>query len=198
MSEESAAKGATPWHVPAIDGSDGKGYMTAGRLQALQKDAYDEAYAKGHAEGLVAGEKEIAARAARYDELLRALSLPFDQLDDTVEAQLIELSVVIVKQLFRREIKIDPGHLVGVVRDAIKALPVASRNVQLHLHPEDAELIRMTLSGADNEPAWGVVEDPLITRGGCNVTTDNARIDATAESRLHAVISQVFDEERSE
>ena len=197
MSEDSITKDATPWHVPAIDGSDGKGYMTAGRLQALQKDAYDEAYAKGHAEGLASGEDEIVSRAARYDELLRALSLPFDRLDDTVEAQLIELSIVIVKQLFRREIKIDPGHLVGVVREAIKALPVASRNVQLHLHPEDAELIRTTLRSTENEPAWSIVEDPLITRGGCNVTTDNARIDATAESRLHAVISQVFDDERS-
>lgn len=196
MSEEAVAAEPQRWDVPAIDGSDGKGYLTAGRLQELQKDAYDEAWQKGHAEGIVAGEEAVAQRASRYDELLRALCKPFDRLDESIEKQLVELSIALVKQLFRREIKLDPTHVIGVVREAIQALPIASRNVQIHLHPDDAALINETLSPADGEPAWSVVEDPLESLGGCRVTTENSQVDASAESRLHTVISRCLGDER--
>jgi flagellar assembly protein FliH len=198
MSDEAAVKQPERWDVPAIDGSDGKGYLTAGRLQELQKDAYDEAWQKGHAEGVAAGQQEMARRAARYDELLCALNRPFDQLDESVEKQLLELSIALAKQLFRREIKIDPGHVIGVVREAIQVLPIAHRNVQVHLHPDDAALVRESLRPAEGEPAWSIVEDPLGTQGGCRVTTENSHIDATAESRLHAVISRCLGDEREQ
>ena len=198
MSDDAAAKQPQPWAVPAIDGSDGKGYLTAGRLQELQKDAYDEAWKSGHAEGLVAGQEEVQRRAARFDELLRALSKPFDELDETVEKQLVELSIALLKQLFRREIRIDPSHVIGVVREAIQALPIASRNIHVHLHPDDAALVRETLTSASGEQAWKIVEDPLSSRGGCRVTTDSSQIDASAESRLHAVISRCLGDERDQ
>jgi flagellar assembly protein FliH len=124
------------------------------------------------------------------------LCKPFDQLDNSVEKQLVELAIAVVKQLFRREIKIDPSHVIGVVREAIQLLPVASRTVQVHLHPDDAALVRETLSPAEGEPAWSIVEDPLITHGGCKVTTENSQVDATAEARLQAVINATFGDER--
>lgn len=196
MSDDSSAAEVSRWAVPAIDGSDGKGYLTAGRLEELQKDAYDEAWQKGHTDGLAAGHKEIQRRADRYNELLRALCRPFDELDESVETQLVELSMALVKQLFRREIKLNPSHVIGVVREAIQLLPIASRSVHVHLHPEDAILVRESLAPAEGEPAWTIVEDPLITRGGCNVITDNSQIDATVDARLQAAINAVLGEER--
>jgi len=197
MSEETGAPTAARWDVPAIDGSDdGKGYLTAGRLQELQQSAYDEAYEKGHADGLAAGAEELRKRSERFDALLRAMCEPFDELDESVEKQLVELSVTMVRQLFRREIRIDPTHVIGVVREAIQELPIASRTVQVHLHPDDAALVRESLAPAENEPAWTIVEDPLIRRGGCQVTTENSQIDATAEARLNAVVSAVLGDER--
>ena len=186
----------TPWDVPDIDGPDGNGLLTAGRLESLQKEAYDEAWQKGHAEGSAAGRKAAEERAERLDVLLNALARPFDELDEMVEKQLVELSMAVVRQLFRREIRIDPSHVIGVVREAIQLLPVASRNVQLHLHPDDAALVRESLSPADGDLAWAIVEDPLISKGGCRVTTENSQIDATAEARLQAVISSIAGDER--
>ena len=161
-----------------------------------EMEAYDEAFEKGHAEGVAAGEAAVKERAERFDELLQALAKPFDRLDETIEKQLVELAVAVVRQLFRREIRIEPTHVIGVVREAIQLLPIASQNVQVHLHPEDATLIRESLSPAEGELAWGIVEDPLITRGGCKVTTENSQVDATAESRLQAVITAVAGDQR--
>ncbi len=188
--------GAARWNVPAIDGSDGQGYLTAGKLQEMQQAAYDEAYTKGHAEGLAAGADEAHKRAERFDELLRALCEPFDELDESVEKQLVELATTLVRQLFRREIRLDPTHVIGVVREAIQALPLASRSVQVHLHPDDACLVRESLAPAEGEPAWTIVEDPLIACGGCKVTTENSQIDASTEARLNAVISAALGDER--
>lgn len=190
--------GAERWEVPAIDGSDGRGIVTARRLQELQKEAYDEAYQAGLNKGRQAGEEEIRKRASRFDQLLEALARPFDELDEIVEIKLVELSMLVVKQLFRREIKIDPGHVIGVVREAIQLLPIASRNIKVHLHPEDAKLVVEALSPADGERAWNVVEDPLTSRGGCEVNTDNSHIDAQAETRLLAVINAITGDERQQ
>ncbi len=195
MSDKSGAEPAR-WQVPAIDGGGGQGYMTAARLEAIQKDAHDEAWQKGHAEGLAAGEQEIRARVQRLDELLTALARPFDELDDQIEKTLVELAMTVVRQLFRREMSQNPTHVIGVVREAIQLLPVAARNVQVHLHPDDASIVREHLTMAEGEPAWVTIEDPLITKGGCRVTTDNSSIDASAEARLKSVISQITGDER--
>ncbi len=192
------AEAAVPWNVPAIDAPQGTGLPTAAGLEAVQKEAYDEAWAKGHADGVAAGEKAVAERIRRLDELLNAFAEPFEQLDERVEKQLVELAMVVVKQLFRREVRIDPTHVIGVVREAIQLLPSTSDNVRLHLNPDDAALVRESLAPSDGEPAWTIVEDPLISRGGCKVTTDNSQVDATTEARLEAAISAVMGDERGD
>ena len=187
---------AKRWDAPAIDGSSGQGFLTASRLEELQQQAREEAHAEGYAAGLEAGEAEIRRRVERLDALLIALARPFDKLDDSVEKQLVELAMTVVRQLFRREIKMEPTHVIGVVREAIQMLPAASMNVAVHLHPDDAELVRETLSPVEGERAWAIVEDPLISRGGCTVTTDNSQIDGRAETRVNAIVNAISGDER--
>ena len=196
MSDKPATDEAVRWDVPAIDSGGEKVHMTAGRLEAIQKEAYEEAWQQGRAEGMKAGEAIIEERVERLEQLLIALTRPFDELDEQIEKQLVELAMTVTRQLFRREIRDEPTHVIGVVREAIQLLPVASRNVQVHLHPDDAALVREYLAPAEAEPAWVVVEDPLETRGGCKVTTENSQVDATAETRLKALIQTVAGDER--
>ena len=184
------------WDAPSLDGSSDRGFLTAKRLQELQNQAYEEAFAEGRAAGERAGAEAATQRAARLDELLSSLAAPFQVLDDVIEEQLVDLAMLVVKQLFRREIKQDPTHVIGVVREALKLLPAASRDVEVHLHPEDAAIVRDALSKAEGERAWKMIEDPLITRGGCRVQTPNSQVDAQTETRLHAAISAIVGDER--
>ena len=146
--------------------------------------------------GWSAGQQEIQRRTDRYDQLLQALCRPFDELDETVETQLVELSMAVVNSCFDARSSSIPHTFIGVVREAIQLLPIASRHVHVHLHPDDASLVRESLAPAEGEPAWSIVEDPLIAIGGCNVTTENSQIDATVEARLQAAINAVLGEER--
>ena len=189
---------ATPWTAPAIDGSDGSGFLTAKKLEEIQRQAFDEAYAEGFEAGKQAGAADVSARATRLDQLLESMVSPMESLDDEVEQQLVELASMVVRQLFRREIEIEPTHVIGVVREALQLLPIASREIQVLLHPEDARLVQETLSPTEGQRAWSVVEDPLISRGGCRIVAENSRIDATAEARLNSVVGQLLGSRREE
>jgi flagellar assembly protein FliH len=196
LSERTAHSGAERWQAPSIDGVSTEGFPTASQLEALQKQAHDEAWQAGHAEGLEAGRAEIERRAARFDALLTALAEPFAALDETVERRLVELATTVVEQLLRRELQADPAHVAGVVREALAALPAGSRNVAVHLHPDDAALVAEQLAETHGERAWSIVEDPSLTRGGCTVTTHNAQIDARVETRLERAAEIVGDQTR--
>jgi flagellar assembly protein FliH len=184
-------EGYDTWNAPAMGGG---GHMTAKQLEEVQKQAYDEAYARG----LEEGKKAMQARGARLDALMVALNTPFEELDQQVEDELVNLTIAIVRQLVRRELRTDPGQVVAVVREAVAALPVVARNIRLHLHPEDAQLVREALSVSENEKHWRIVDDPVLTRGGCRVVTENSQVDATLETRLAQIVSSVFGGERAE
>jgi flagellar assembly protein FliH len=128
--------------------------------------------------------------------MMRALSKPFENLDEQVEQEILLLTFALVRQLVRREIKMDPGQIVAVVREAMASLPTASRNARLYLHPDDAALVRDALSLGEGERPWRVMEDPVLTRGGCRVVTDTSQIDAGVETRLATLIATALGGER--
>ncbi|WP_405222750.1 FliH/SctL family protein [Lentisalinibacter sediminis] len=194
MSESATDKAATRWQQPDIGD---EGLVTASRLETLQREAYEEAWRQGYEEGLQAGADDVGERAARLQSLLGALCKPFEELDDEVEEQVLRLVTLAVRQLLRRELQSDPGHVIGVVRDALRMLPVASRSIEVQLHPEDAALVREALTVAEEERPWRLTEDPLVTRGGCLVKAEKSRIDATVESRLNRTLAGLIEDERT-
>ena len=184
--------------------------LTVEEIEAMQKQAYDEAFAQGKMHGFQQGFDEgskkgyednlhlLQSQAAVLAGLLGFLSEPFERLDEEVEKELVKLAIGIATQIIRREIKLDPGQVVAVVRETINVLPLASQKISLKLHPEDAELVRSALALDEISPTWNIVEDPLITRGGCTVDTEISHVDATVEHRLAAVIATVLGGDRAE
>jgi len=182
--------------------------LTVDEIEAMQRQAYDEAFAQGKMHGFQQGFDEgskkgyddnlhlLQSQAARLVSLLESLSEPFKCLDEEVEKELVKLAIGIATQMIRREIKLDPGQIVAVVRETINVLPLGSQKISLKLHPEDADLVRSALALDEMSPSWGIVEDPLITRGGCEVDTEISHVDATVEHRLAAVIATLLGGDR--
>jgi len=166
--------------------------VTAHQLEEIQDQARQEGFRQGLREGRDAGLKAIQEQLSLLEALLKSLDEPFSQLDESVERQLAELAMLVARQLVRRELTTDPEQVVSVVREALSALPVAARNVRLALHPEDAALIRETLSLGEADQPFQLIDDPLLCRGGCKVLSDSSQIDASVESRLDSIISHVL------
>ncbi len=173
------------------------GYMTAAGLEEIQKQAYEEAFEKGRAEGLLAGREELANRISQLDIILGSFAEPFNKLDNEVVSDMADLVISMLRQLVRREIRTDPGQIIAIVRDAVASLPTASSKVYLHLHPDDATMVRDTLSLTDDERNWQLVDDPIISMGGCLVRTEYSQVDARVETRIAKLIAQVFGDDRA-
>lgn len=172
--------------------------LTAAEIEAIQRHAYEEAYAVGLAEGHKAGQLEANQQIEHLNALLKVLAQPLEILDKQMEQELVTLVIGVARQLIRRELKTSPGEILAVVRSALAVLPVGQRHVQLHLHPEDAALVRELMAVPEGEAAWRIAEDPMLSRGDCRVTTATSQIDARLETRLGAVISATFGGQRNE
>lgn len=174
--------------------------ITAEKLEEIQRQAYEEGFELGRKEGYQHGQKEVVAEAQRLRQVVGSLAEPLEDVDEEVERELVALALEVARQLIRRELRTDPGQVVAVVREALSALPADSLKVQVFLHPDDAALVRNSLSLGEEEDQqpWRILEDPVLTRGGARVVTENSRIDATVEKRLAAVIAQLMGGERQD
>lgn len=186
--------------------------LTAEEIEAMQRQAYEEAamegreagrqegyragYEAGRQEGLASIQAQLAEQGVRLDALMQELTHPLRALENEIFEELSALAIALARQLIRRELRTDPGQIIAVAREALSALPSGSRKVQLHLHPDDVELVRQALFLDEKDTGWRVTEDPLLTRGGCRVTTENSTIDASVEKRLAAAIAKAFGGER--
>ncbi|VAW84463.1 hypothetical protein MNBD_GAMMA18-1284 [hydrothermal vent metagenome] len=180
------------------------GALTVEKLEALQQQVYQESYDKGLAEGRTAGveqalaeqRQQAAGQAQKIQSILEHFSAPLQDLDDTILDELTTMVTTIAKHFIRRELKHDPGQIIAVTREALAILPLNSRHIRLHLHPDDAALVRDTLAVSEEESPWRIIEDGTLSRGGLKVTAENSQIDATVESRFAEVISRILGDER--
>jgi len=159
---------------------------------------------RGYEEGLAAAQGEVDARLAelnariaRLDSILTMLARPLEDLDDDVERQLTLLALTVGKQMVRRELKTDPAQVIAVIRESVGRLPAAARDVRVHLNPADAAVVRELLAAPSSDRAWNIVEDPAMSRGGCVVRTESSQLDAKLDSRLNAIVSAAFGDERA-
>jgi flagellar assembly protein FliH len=195
------------WDLPTVSGKSiqarrpGK---TVGELEEVERRAYEEAYAKGREAGIASALAEqqkttgqLKAQIARLEQICNALAQPLQDVDAQVEAELLNLALTVARQLVRRELRIDPAQVIAIIRETVALLPAATRDVRVHLHPEDATVVRERLAATTAERAWSIVEDPVTTRGGCRVTTETAQIDARLETRINEVITTILGDERA-
>lgn len=203
-----------------------KATLSVEEIEKMQKQAYDEAFEQGQKEGFEQGLEEgkkkgfeqgfeqgqkegeikgyeenkhlLQEQATEFISLLESLSEPYKNLDEQVEKELVNLAIGIASQLIRREIKLDSGQIIAVIREAVNALPSVAQKITLQLHPEDAELVRSSLVLDEISSPWKIIEEPLISRGGCKVLTESSAIDATIEHRLAVIVTTILGGEREE
>ena len=190
------------WELPNVSDDSFKDQPTlptAEEIEQIETAAYNEGLKAGHEEGLRKGQEEINLRCQQLNKILNFLQRPLDDLDEKVTDQLFHLAMTVTGQLIRRELHVEPGEVVAVVREAMASLPIAERKINIYLHPEDAILVRdaLSLSHDDESQPWKVNEDPLLSRGGCRLQAGQSFIDASVETRLNRIIATLFGGERN-
>jgi flagellar assembly protein FliH len=192
------------WALPEVSGPVVGRRRQREDLQLIEREAWDAGYAAGREAGAAAirseqqqGLEALQERVQRFAGLLDLMARPLDELDESVFEGLRVVVEAIVRQLMRRELKTGPEQIVGVVRAAVSELPLAAREVRVHVHPDDAAVLRAQLAEPTSDRAWRIVEDPVLTRGGCRVSSENSTIDARLEARIGAAVALALGDARA-
>ena len=194
---------AAAWVMPEVLGPviaarnrSGSATSAASHERRGRENAFEAARAAGYAAGhaaAVAAEERAQSVCQRLHSLLASLSKPLAEMEAGVEHELTLLALQIGKQLARRELKVDVSQIVAIVRESLAQLPVQARNVRLLVHPSDAAVLHDCLALADQSAAWSLVEDPVLTPGGCKVESEHSSVDASFEARVAAIIATLLD-----
>lgn len=163
---------------------------TVAELEAIEAQARDAGYLAGLEQGRKAAEAELQEHRQHIERLFNALARPLEAVDQQVEASLAELAMHIARQVVYRTIKEQPEHILETVSTALRALPLASREIRVHLHPEDAALLDQSPSPRP-DMAWQIVPDPHLKRGDVEIDTEMSHLDARVESRLEGIQESV-------
>jgi len=163
-------------------------------------NAQSEGFEAGHEKGFKQGKKEGHQAAMEEALKLKALLLstldslqrPLEESQDEVEQELLELSLGIAKQILRREIKTDPRHIIGIVREAVKQLPSSHREITVHLQPDDAHILRETLHEHKTQHHWDIIDDPAILQGDCQIQSESSFIDASIDALIARIAVEMI------
>jgi flagellar assembly protein FliH len=161
-------------------------------LEEIERQAREEGYAAGLAEGRAAAKKELDDRLARLDAICVAAARPLNQFDDATERELALLATVMARRVVGRELQLDPSLIELAVREAAAALPSATRELRVWVNPSDLDLLR-ELGAA--EPHWRFGANPALSRGDCMLESERSRLDARVSTRLASVIDAVIGDD---
>lgn len=186
-----------PWEPQSLDADSIAAHNvklpTAESLEGIHQQAYQEGYDAGYEEGQAAGYREGSAQARKEAQqlhaLLQSVEAAIQQLGQETSEELLALALDLSKQMLRQALKVKPELMLGLVRGAIDSVPQHAPHPHLHLHPDDAALIRTQMQAELTQGGWKIIEDQRISRGGCRIETAIAEVDATLASRWQRMVA---------
>lgn len=174
------------WELPNFEGGGLRpgevALPTAAQVEDIQRQAREEGFRNGYAEGM----QKAAQENQRLATLIESMA---QQVDAQVAQELLDLSLDIARQMLHQALKVDPELLLGVVREAIGTLPHFNQGAHLVLHPDDAALVRARMGEQLSHSGWKIFEDARVERGGARIETANSQIDASLETRWNRVVA---------
>ena len=164
-------------------------------LEALRASMLDdraravtEAYDRGRAEGMMAGEAAALDRVRAALDLAggaaQAVTEQERRFVGALEENLVALATAIARQVLDEELVSRPEVVQGLVRRALAQFPV-DQPVRVRVHPDDLAMLTQALQGGSHELSW--LADPLIVRGGFLVEGRERLVDGRVDTALERI-----------
>jgi len=160
---------------------------TAEEIEALHQEAWQEGYDLGLEEGRKDGFSAGHHDAEQYINQLKALvaSLEGAQIkqDHEVAHEVLELSLVMARQILRSALKIKPELILEAIQEALKTLPTLNGHHKIIAHPDSAKIVRDWLAQEHGHLSWKVMEDPKMEPGDFRFESTYSELDGTLQAR---------------
>lgn len=162
---------------------------TADDIERMHNEAAEAGRRDGFESGYEEGTARVRMEALQINTLLEQFERAVGEFDQQVGESLVQLALEVARQVVRRELKTQPQSLLDVVREALAQLP--HQHVNIHVHPDDAQLVRTHLADQVMHAAHRVREDATLTRGGCRLDVAGTQVDATVETRWKRIVESL-------
>jgi flagellar assembly protein FliH len=164
---------------------------TAQEIETLHQEAWQEGYqlgmAEGHKEGHAAGLAAGQEAGEQYVRELRALvaALEGGQLrqDHEVAREVLELSLVMARQVLRSALQIKPELILDAIREALKTLPTLNGHHKIITHPDSAQVVRDWLAHEHGHLSWKIIEDAQMEPGDFRLESAYSELDGSIRAR---------------
>lgn len=170
-----------------------------GAEEGLSK-GHEEGFAKGLEEGttqgLATGEEQVQQLLSNWTALIDSIQNPVANVEQALEKELVLLAVSLAKGVIRSEVKTNTDLIFQALSEGLKALPIQEKHYQIHLHPDDIELVNDHFSPEEiTKHRWELMASPELSVGGCEIVTQSNAVDITVERRVKDVIDKFLLEQ---
>jgi flagellar assembly protein FliH len=181
--------------------------LTAGQLEEISNQAYEDVREQARADGLKQGQDEgyqagINAAQEELNKNAKNLSKTIDMLfsslagqDDDVEQALVNLVIGVSRSVLRRELTIDSSQIIAIVNEAVAELPLRASDITIYLNEQDFQLLQ---EHSEILAHWQLEIDRTLTPGGCRVTSRQSVVTYSLEDQFQQTINSLVDKRFSE
>jgi flagellar assembly protein FliH len=179
---------ARPQTHPTQDETDDKVVLpTAEEIEQLHQEAWSEGYQLGLAEGrkagLAAGQNDIEQRLAEMRALISALEGEQIRQDEAVAREVLELALVMARQILRSALAVKPELILDAISEALKTLPSLTGHHKIITHPDSAERVREWLAHEHGHLSWKVIDDAQMEPGSFRLEGTFNELDGSIQAR---------------
>lgn len=150
-------------------------------------EARKAGYQDGYRDGLVGldnfKQAHAAQMAGQIGQLLQNLDRQWSEMEPAMARSLAQTAVLLARQVLRQELHTHPEHVIGLAQEAVQAVMMSARRIELHVHPDDFSLVQDGAGELLKARGARLVADAQVARGGCRVQSDIASVDATLATR---------------
>ncbi len=153
-----------------------------------QQQGQAEGYEAGRQQGLIEMREQLAIEQARMQTLMQALLQPLTAQDDDLENMLLDVICSLTQSVVQRELLLDSSQILALVKIAVAALPVGSKNIRICVNPDDLAILESYAE--EQQLDWKFFGDTQLQIGGCRIETPESRVDYSVSLRLKTVLEQ--------
>lgn len=160
---------------------------TAGEIEHLHQEAWQEGYQLGLEEGRKAGQAASHEAGERYVRELQALAVALEggqlRQDQEVAREVLELALVMARQILRSALQIKPELILDAISEALKTLPALNGHHKIITHPDNAQVVRDWLAHEHGHLSWKVIEEAQMEPGDFRFESAYSELDGSIRSR---------------
>src|SRR5690606_3525816 len=135
------------------------------------KEGFDkgmaEGYEAGQQQGLMEMRQHLVTEQQRFQKLAQALLDPIGEQDSDLEKLLLNVVCTLTESVVQRELLTDWNQILSLVKAAVAASPVRSKNLRIILNPDD--LAAVETCAQELQLHWQFIGDAQLTPGGCRL-----------------------------